>query len=234
MVNGHGSSYSCAARRFVLFVPLSSTVVDGPDRRNRMLRVAAQLFVTHGYAGVSMAEVGAVVGGSKSTLYRYFADKTELFRAAVQMKIDELSGPLRAFRPGTADVAATLEQFGHHFAAIVLDPEAIALHRLVESEAVRIAGIGQTFLENGPFDGIAIMGNYLRGLCEAGVIDVADPMLASGQLFQAMLGTLQMRLLMNADAGPTRAEVEASISQAVRTFLHGTSSRTSADSCKQS
>lgn len=203
-------------------------VVDSGDRRSRMLHAAAKLFIANGYAGVSMEDVLSAVGGSKSTLYRYFSDKTDLFKSAVEMMIDELSEPLRSFHPSGTDVAATLKDFGRHFAAMVLDPKAIALHRLVASEAERVAGLGQTFFEHGPAGGHAIMGSYLRGLCEEGVIDVPDPILAAAQLFQAMLGTLQMRLLMNTADAPTPDEVDASITSAVDTFLHGAQTNTPA------
>lgn len=177
--------------------------------------------MANGYAGVSMDDVLAAVGGSKSTLYRYFTDKTALFRSAVEMLIDERSAPLRSFHPSGTDVVETLKEFGRHFAAVVLEPGAIALHRLVTSEAERVAGLGQTFFDHGPVTGNAILGSYLRDLCEAGVIDLPDPVLAAGQLFQAMLGTLQMRMLMNAGERPTQAEVDESITTAVAIFLNG-------------
>jgi TetR/AcrR family transcriptional repressor of mexJK operon len=184
--------------------------------------------MANGYAGVSMDDVQSGVGGSKATLYRYFTDKTDLFKSAVEMMIDQRSEPLRSFHPSdTDDVAETLKDFGRHFAAIVLDPGAIALHRLVTSEAERVTGLGQTFFEHGPTAGNAIMGSYLRTLCEMGVIDVADPILSASQLFQAMLGGLQMRMLMKADGRPTPEEIDSSISTAVDTFLNGAFPRTS-------
>lgn len=167
-----------------------------------------------------MEDVLSAVGGSKSTLYRYFTDKTDLFRSAVEMLIDERSQPLNAFHPADSGVAEALTDFGHQFAEIVLAPPAIALHRLVTAEADRVPGLGQTFFEHGPGRGNAIIADYLRGQCEAGVIVLADPALASVQLFQAMLGGLQMRLLTNASA-PTPEEIEASIASAVETFLRG-------------
>ena len=184
---------------------LCSAAVDSEDRRARILRAAAALFIQHGYAGVSMDDVLAAVGGSKSTLYRYFADKVDLFRSSVEMMIDERSRPLKTFRPGDSDIAATLREFGHYFATIVLEPEAIALHRLVTSEAERVEGIGKTFFEHGPATGQAIMGSYLRDQRDAGVIDLPDPLLASAQLYEAMLGDLQRRLLVNAHRGRHRS-----------------------------
>jgi AcrR family transcriptional regulator len=167
-----------------------------------------------------MEDVLVAVGGSKSTLYRYFADKADLFRSAVEMVIHQRSEPLRAFRPGNDDVAKTLTSFGLYFAEIVLAPQAIALHRLITAEAERVVGIGRTFFEQGPDFGHAVMGDYLRGLCASGTLVLADPMLASSQLYHAMLGAPQTRLLTNAPA-PAPGEIEAGIAHAVETFLSG-------------
>lgn len=204
---------------------LCSPVVDSEDRRVRILRAAAELFMQHGYAGVSMDDVQGAVGGSKSTLYRYFTDKVDLFRSAVELMIDERSQPLRTFEPGDSDIAATLHEFGRHFASMVLTPADIALHRLIISEAERVEGIGKTFSDHALAVGQAILGGYLQEQREAGLIDVADPVLASAQLFDAMLGHLQRRLLVNAPDRPTPQEIEASISTAVEVFLRGTLSR---------
>jgi AcrR family transcriptional regulator len=172
-----------------------------------------------GYAGVSMDEVQSKVGGSKSTLYRHFADKMDLFRSAVEMMIDERNRPVLDFKPQPGDAQATLTDFGRHFADIVLDPGAIALHRLVVSEAERVPGLGQTFFEHGPTSGIAALAAHLSNLHDARAITAPAPLLAASQLYQAMLGALQMRLLVNADPKPTQDEVETSISAAIATFL---------------
>lgn len=73
-------------------------MMDSEDRRMRILRAAAELFMAKGFAGVSMDDVQSVVGGSKATLYRYFTDKADLFRSAVEMTIDERSRELQTFR----------------------------------------------------------------------------------------------------------------------------------------
>ncbi|WP_218617811.1 TetR/AcrR family transcriptional regulator [Cryptosporangium aurantiacum] len=195
---------------------------QGTERRTVILRAAGQLFLARGYAGVSMEDVLHAVGGSKSTLYRHFADKAELFRSAVEALLDEKSAPLRSFTPEDADVAATLVALGRHFATIVLDPSSIALHRLVTAEAERIPGIGQAFFEHGPAFGQAVLGRYLQSAADQGLIRIADARAAGAQLYQAMLGDPQMRLLTNSPSRPAPSEVEHSITTAVDVFLHGT------------
>lgn len=193
------------------------------DRRRLIVRAAGELFIVRGYSGVSMDDVLAVVGGSKGTLYRYFADKSALFRAAVESLCDEWSHPLHAFSPSGTSLPDTLVALGEHFASIVLTPEAIALHRLVTAEAGRIPGIGDAFFAHGPAAGYAVLGRYLRQASDGGLIEVEDPVRAAVQLYQAMLGDAQMRLLTDAPHKLTEAEVHASIAEAVRVFLRGVS-----------
>jgi TetR/AcrR family transcriptional repressor of mexJK operon len=193
------------------------------DRRRLITRAAGELFIARGYSGVSMDDVLTAVGGSKQTIYRHFTDKNELFRASVEALCDEWSGPLRAFTPGSADLADTLVALGEHFAGIVLTPEAIALHRLVTSEALRIPGLGQVFAEHGPDAGHAVLARCLQDACADGLISIKDPVRAAAQLYQAMLGDAQMRLLTDAPVKLTDAEVRTSITTAVDVFLHGVS-----------
>jgi AcrR family transcriptional regulator len=193
------------------------------DRRRLITRAAGELFIARGYNGVSMEDVLTAVGGSKATLYRYFADKSALFRASVESLCDEWSGPLRDFTPDSSDLAGDLVALGEHFAGIVLTPDAVALHRLITAEAGRIPGLGEVFSEHGPNAGHAVLGRVLRRAAEDGLIEVEDPVRAARQLYQAMLGDAQMRLLTDAPVKLTDAEVRRSIAEAVRVFLHGVS-----------
>lgn len=195
------------------------------DRRQRIVRAAGELFIVRGYTGVSMEDVLAAVGGSKATLYRYFADKSALFRAAVEALCDEWSRPLHAFAPDGESLADNLVALGEHFASIVLSPQAVALHRLVTAEAERIPGLGAVFAEHGPAAGHAVIGRCLRQACDDGLIEVTDPLRAAAQLYQAMLGDAQMRLLTDAPRKLTEAEVHASVVEAVRVFLRGVAVR---------
>ena len=202
---------------------------QGVDRRTAILRAAGRLFIKDGFSGVTMEDLLAEVGGSKATLYRYFSDKTELFQLAVEALLDERSAPLRSFTPTDPDAASTLKALGEHFADLVLHPVAIALHRLVTAEAERVPGLGQAFFDHGPAVGQAILGNYLTELADAGVVRLADAHTAGAQLYQAMLGDLQMRLLTNSPSRPTPVEVKNSIAMAVDIFLNGTLPRSDAD-----
>ena len=52
-------------------------------RRLKLIRSAAELFLTKGIAGVSMQDVAEAANVSRATLYTYFSSKDEIFDAAV-------------------------------------------------------------------------------------------------------------------------------------------------------
>src|SRR3546814_4420702 len=53
------------------------------QRRASILEVARLSFFEKGYAATTMSGIAATLGGSKSTLWRYFSSKEELFAAVL-------------------------------------------------------------------------------------------------------------------------------------------------------
>jgi len=53
------------------------------ERREELIKAAIEAFFQHG-PDVDMAQVAAVAGVSKPVLYRYFADKSQLWQAVGQ------------------------------------------------------------------------------------------------------------------------------------------------------
>ncbi len=56
---------------------------DAPTR-DRISACAATLFADHGFAGVSMRDIADAVGIKAASLYNHFADKEELYFAALE------------------------------------------------------------------------------------------------------------------------------------------------------
>jgi AcrR family transcriptional regulator len=63
-----------------------------PDKRQRILMIAAEEFAAHGFAGSSLNRIIAQAGISKGAAYYYFDDKADLFATVIRVGID-------AFRP---------------------------------------------------------------------------------------------------------------------------------------
>ena len=72
----------------------------------RILDVAAALFVERGVAGVGMGDVARAAGCSRATLYRYFDSRETLRMAYVHREARRINGELAAYAAAIRDPTA--------------------------------------------------------------------------------------------------------------------------------
>jgi AcrR family transcriptional regulator len=65
--------------------------LDVDERRAQLLEVGTQLFTTHSFEELSMAQIAREAGISKALLYHYFPSKEEFFKAALAEGAAELA-----------------------------------------------------------------------------------------------------------------------------------------------
>ena len=91
---------------------------DGERTRGAILRAAASLATVDGLEGLSIGNLAAAIGMSKSGLYAHFGSKQELQLATVQeagrIFADEVVQPALAAPAGLAQLAAVCEAFFEH------------------------------------------------------------------------------------------------------------------------
>ena len=88
---------------------------DGERTRSAILRAAASLATVDGLEGLSIGNLAAATGISKSGLYAHFGSKQELQLATVdeaeRILQAEVVQPALAARPGLAQLAAVCEAY---------------------------------------------------------------------------------------------------------------------------
>ena len=88
---------------------------DGERTRGAILRAAASLATVDGLEGLSIGNLAAAIGMSKSGLYAHFGTKQELQLATVEeaerILTAEVIQPALAARPGLGQLAAVCEAF---------------------------------------------------------------------------------------------------------------------------
>src|ERR1700754_483272 len=86
------------------------------QRRERIIRLAAPLFLKKGYDNVSIDEIIGVVGGSKATIYAWFGGKEGLFEAVVRQECSDVVLAIHADPAGSLE--AQLTEIGQSFLAM--------------------------------------------------------------------------------------------------------------------
>lgn len=189
------------------------------SKRSHILETAGKLFLHRGFAGTSMGEVAAAGAGSKGTIYTYFRNKEDLFKAfmseAIQARVSGTFEPLAE----VGGVARTLTELGHRYLRLVTDPEVSALFRVVVHEAPHFPGIGEMFNEAGPKPAKQRLARYFEEAVKQNKLTIDDVPLAVDQFLMMCKARIMQDFWFGLRGAPTETEIEKTVAAAVSTFL---------------
>ncbi|HEX6144737.1 MAG TPA: TetR/AcrR family transcriptional regulator [Geminicoccaceae bacterium] len=197
---------------------MSSVLHLAASPKHDMISEAARrVFLRDGYRA-SMDLVAAEAGVSKQTVYNHFGNKEGLFRAIIEACSEEFLTVLVEREPGLSDPARTLSQFGERFLALVLDPESLALHRMLVTEAPRFPDLAEAVYRAGPGQAVRRLAGYFEQQDRRGTLAVPDPVLSAEQFLGALTGHVHFRALLGV-AEPSAGEIALTVRHAVGSFL---------------
>ena len=122
------------------------------DKREEILDVAANFFLTHGYAGSSVSAMARHSGISKESFYRYFKGKEDLFMSVAEEELQDYRDRLTQLTEhwDREDLRASLLKFASTLLSVLLADRTLALRRLVFNETRRVPEIGRLYFNMGP------------------------------------------------------------------------------------
>ena len=177
-----------------------------PDGRDELLKVAIDLFATHGFAGTSIRDIAGAAQCSVANVYHHFANKEALWLAVLAGSIDDLpaalaaavevgggTDPLARFERLVRAHVATSHRFPRESQILFIDegrlsPESNAVNRQLQHATLRL------YVEE------------LRNLVAAGI--VRDENLKIKALNVLAVVNWHLRW-MRQDAAPAQRETEA-------------------------
>jgi AcrR family transcriptional regulator len=189
------------------------------ERREAILRIAHEAFLTDGYAATSMSEIARKVGGSKATLYNYFCSKEELFTAVVDEKCQDIQEMVFDAEMARDDFPKVLTQLAERFVEAVLQDDTIATFRLITAEAARFPELGRAFYSSGPQRSKDRLADFFARAIADGDLKPRDPRIMAGRFFELCKGELHQRKLWGLTPDPTDKEIRAHVADSVDVFL---------------
>lgn len=100
-------------------------------RRRSFVEVGRALFIEKGFERTTLAEVVERAGGSLSTLYKLFGGKAGLLTAVVEERSRSGRSLIVEIGESDLDPATALRRLGEEMRRNLLDPEGIAISRVV-------------------------------------------------------------------------------------------------------
>lgn len=197
----------------------------GAARIQALTETAAKLFLDRGYEAVSLDDLIGRVGGSRRNIYAHFGGKQGLFIEVVTQLCDELADPLRRLDITEDTAEAALNVFGRHVLEIVLQPRALALHRLMIAEGQRFPELAQAVLHAGHNNAIRILAAWME-LRRANFRSDRLPEVLAAQFLDLLVSGPQQRTLVGIEPARLHPEqIARLVEDAVSTFLDGSSSK---------
>jgi TetR/AcrR family transcriptional regulator, mexJK operon transcriptional repressor len=191
-------------------------------RRDRIVRMAAPLFLKKGYDNVSIDEIIGVVGGSKATIYAWFGGKEGLFEAVVRQKCSDVVLAIHVDTAGSLE--AQLIEIGQSFLAMVLSPPILEFHRLMVSIGRTFPEIGRLFFQTGPASAYNIVATWIAKQQKDGRIGEGDPYRLAVLFLDMLIGEHQLGWLTSVPRAARRDKIDETVQIAVKVFLRGVAS----------
>lgn len=192
------------------------------EKRLQILKTAQKLFMEQGYGEVSMDALAEAVPVSKRTLYNHFHDKKALFSAVMQSRCLFISGSIEhILLQENKSATQALTETALKFLSVVLQPQAVNIHRTAITQLQHFPELGKLFYDSGPRRCMGILAEYLGKLKKSGTLHVADTAQAAAVFFNMILGSMQKRMLLGVDKHISQKEIDAHVKYVVGVFLRG-------------
>jgi AcrR family transcriptional regulator len=175
--------------------PVKSKKPSPDERREAILDVARQAFLSDGFSATSMSRIAAEVGGSKATLYSYFPSKKALFEAVAERESAFLIEQLFRVSPSRGDFRADLSELTRRFLTVLVSDRMISGHRLIVAESGLFPEIGRTAYALTVKRGLEQLSAYFQKAMDAGYVRPSSPMFAAEVFFDLAAGNLHKQRL---------------------------------------
>lgn len=169
------------------------------DKRASILQAARPILLRDGLGGATLDRVAAEGGVAKMTLYRHFASKEALFEGLIVAMCEEMrhgieSAPSADPRQPSRDrLAGELRAF----TSTLIQPDALALYRLVVAEGWRLPGVAQAFDQAG----MRVIRQRLAALLETGGVPASRSGPVAAEVVALALGDAYQRAVLGIAEG---------------------------------
>ena len=189
------------------------------EKRQRILEVARQLFLQHGYHGSSMDHIAKEAHVTKLTVYNHFQDKANLFSCAIEETCEKLMLG-RSFQLQRAeDFVPMLEQICALSMHIINLPEAIKLEHLLLQLAAEQNPLLENFYKASHLKMRAIWEQFFDQAQALGVLQFEQVNEVITLLMSLLFGYRHQEMLLGMNEVPNAKQREQLIQEAMAVFL---------------
>jgi TetR/AcrR family transcriptional repressor of mexJK operon len=188
------------------------------QRRQALLDAAHSLFVSKGYAAVSVDEIVRAAGGSKSAVYQFFGGKEGLLAAVTESLAAKMLSEMDIGRSSGMSIRDSLYTLGLKLIGLILSEDGITQFRLAINNLTVDPSLSRLWYTRGPESTFRGLARYLKKEVDAGRLRIKDCQRAA-DLFLGMLICKDIFTMSIGAGAPTPKQMRHIVSEAVDLFL---------------
>ena len=188
------------------------------QRRQAILDAAHSLFLSKGYAAVSVDEIVRASGGSKSAVYKFFGGKKGLLAAVTESLAEKMLSEMDSGRAGGMSVRDSLHAMGLKLIRLILSEDAITQYRLAINNLTVDPSLSRLWYTRGPETTFRGFARYLKKEVDAGRLRIKNCQRAA-DMFLGMLICKDNIAMSIGERAPTPKQMKQIVSEAVDIFL---------------
>lgn len=153
------------------------------ERPRQILNAALAVFGEHGLAATRLDDIAKRAGLSKGTIYLYFANKEELFRAVVeQTVVSQIEAGEQLAASPTASATETLTEFMGKYWSFIRSGEFAPIFRLIHAEILDFPDLARFYADEVVARGHRLIMSIIGRGIETGEFRDIDPAVAARML----------------------------------------------------
>jgi AcrR family transcriptional regulator len=191
------------------------------ETRQMIFEAARHQFAESGFAATSMEAVARRAGVSTKTLYRLIPAKAALFESMVSDRMDRFISTVNLGSCENANIETALQAALTICAELILDPEVVALYRMMLAEGDAFPDIPETFYRKAMQRTVASLADWLRARQKRGLIALDDVDEAAGMLLGMIVFEPQRAALYGHQPLPDHAAISERARACAKLFLRG-------------
>ena len=164
------------------------------ETRASILRAVRPIMLRDGLGGTTLDRVSAEGGIAKMTLYRHFPSKEALFEGLVTATCEYMREELENAPPADIDKPAAnrLADELRAFTAALIEPDALALYRLIVADGWRFPDLARVFDQSG----MRVIRRRIAALLETGGVPANRSAQVAGDVVALALGDAYQRAVL--------------------------------------
>jgi TetR/AcrR family transcriptional regulator, mexJK operon transcriptional repressor len=184
------------------------------ETRAAILRGARPIMLRDGLGGTTLDRVAAEGGIAKMTLYRHFPSKEALFEGLVTATCESMREGLENAPTADADkpIANRLADELRAFTSALIEPDGLALYRLIVADGWRFPDLARVFDRSG----MRVIRQRIADLLETGGVSANHSRQVAAEVVAVALGDAYQRAILGiaeaGDGGVFSRQIDAAVS----------------------